>query len=124
MTQCRPFDSAQHIFEPKWDGIRALVLLEDDAVRVQTRNLVDVTDRFPELAPLPRSLGTDGVALDGEIVCLDEDGRPSFSRIQQRFQRMPPYDESIPTATFIAIDILYVNAETVMERPLTERKIS
>ncbi len=119
-SQRRPFDSADHIFEPKWDGIRAVVFVEDTGLRIQTRNLNDVTGRFPELASLPKSLAADGVVLDGEIVCLDEEGRPSFSRIQQRFQRTPPYDESNSGATFVGFDILYVNSDSVMDTPPTD----
>ena len=81
----RPFDSPDHIYEPKWDGIRALAFADNGAIRIQTRNLNNVTSRFPELASIPESLSSDGVVLDGEVVCLDEDGRPSFSAIQQRF---------------------------------------
>src|SRR5512133_1787149 len=76
-----PFDSDRHLFEIKWDGIRCLAFIERGHVRLQSRQLTEITAQFPELACL-RQLPS-GTVLDGELVVL-QDGRPSLRHIQQR----------------------------------------
>ncbi|MFC7405543.1 ATP-dependent DNA ligase [Georgenia alba] len=72
--------------EMKWDGVRAVVLLDEGAVRLVSRTGNDVTALYPELADVGACLrGVGSAVLDGEIVALDGRGRPSFSRLQQRF---------------------------------------
>src|SRR6266545_3614013 len=65
-------------FEFKWDGIRALAYVDGGRVRLQSRTGDDITPRYPEIHPMGRALGSAEVILDGEIVALDEKGRPSF----------------------------------------------
>lgn len=71
-------------WELKWDGIRALNLLEDGASRLWTRNGNEITGRYPELDGLGGALDGHDALLDGEIVTLDDRGRPSFERLQRR----------------------------------------
>jgi bifunctional non-homologous end joining protein LigD len=75
------FDDPGWWFEVKWDGYRAIVSADGGEVRARSRRGLDLIGRFPELASLEVP---DGVALDGEVVALDEQGRPSFSHLQQR----------------------------------------
>jgi len=75
------FDDPEWWFEVKWDGYRAIVFAEDGRVRARSRRGLDLTGPFPELAMLPIP---DGVAVDGEVVAFDEQGRPSFSNLQRR----------------------------------------
>lgn len=117
-TAREPFDSDSHLFEVKWDGVRCIVL--DDG-RLQARSGADMTDRFPEINVATRK----PAVLDGEIVCF-ADGLPSFPLIQERIHKQDRLairlaSRAIP-ATFIAFDVLYVNGESVMEKPLLERK--
>ena len=63
-----PFDSPEHIFELKLDGVRALAFLEAGEVRVQNRRLEDVRAQFPQFADVPRRVKAKGAVLDGEIV--------------------------------------------------------
>ena len=79
-----PFDSPNHIFELKWDGMRALAFIEGVDLELFSRNGRNVTTQFPELADLPSLVRSGPLILDGEIVCLDEQNRPNFSRLQQR----------------------------------------
>ena len=79
-----PADSKDWAFEIKWDGIRAILFVEGGRVRAHSRNDLDVTVSFPELADIGKFLGLTTCIIDGEIVALGEDGRPSFSRLQQR----------------------------------------
>src|SRR4051812_19431722 len=71
-------------FEFKWDGIRALAFVEGGRVRLRSRRGEEITPRYPEMHAMGRALGSSEVILDGEVVALDEKGRPSFEEIQQR----------------------------------------
>jgi bifunctional non-homologous end joining protein LigD len=70
-------------FEMKWDGVRALAAVRDGAVTLTSRNGNDLTEQYPELAELTERVGVDAV-LDGEIVALDDRGRPDFGLLQDR----------------------------------------
>lgn len=121
----RPFDSPDFIYEVKWDGYRCLAYLDRKTV-LQSRNLLDITPLFPELAGLHRLVGLQPAVLDGEIVVLDEKGRPSFSRLQAREKGGDPVKIGRAAgqnpAVFIAFDLLYCCGECIMARPLTFRK--
>ena len=79
-----PFDDPQWLFEIKWDGYRAIAFVEHGKVRLLSRNHNDLTAQFPELHDLAKSVKAKTAVLDGEIVALDEQGRASFSLMQQR----------------------------------------
>ena len=79
------------MFELKWDGIRALATISGDELTLRSRNGLDLTASYPELAELVPAVDGDGV-LDGEIVALDAEGRPSFSRLQRRMGVTAPRD--------------------------------
>lgn len=79
-----PFDNKNWLFEIKWDGYRAVAFIRDGMVRLVSRNQNDLTGQFPELGSLPHFIKAKEAVLDGEIVALDEQGRPSFSLMQQR----------------------------------------
>ncbi len=117
-----PFDSPNHIFELKWDGIRALAFIEGNHLRLQGRSLRSVTSQFPELSRLPNQVKADGVVIDGEIVCLDVDGHPSLQRLQKRLQRAGDGTSKGPRAHYIAFDLLYINGLSLMGEPLVSRK--
>ncbi|HVI09200.1 MAG TPA: non-homologous end-joining DNA ligase [Candidatus Binatia bacterium] len=79
-----PFDSDEWLFEIKWDGYRAVAFIENGNLRLVSRNQNDLTQRFAELKDLPSSVKAKTAILDGEVVALDEQGRASFSLMQQR----------------------------------------
>lgn len=76
-------DPAEWAFELKWDGVRALATVRDGRVTLRSRNGNDLTAQYPELQELAQRAGVDGV-YDGEIVALDDRGRPSFQLLQNR----------------------------------------
>jgi DNA ligase D-like protein (predicted ligase) len=119
----RPFDSDEHLFEIKWDGIRALAFVSESDHRVQNRRLADVTARYPEIAGLSRL--PPGSVLDGEIVVLRE-GRPDFELMQARWGVTDPHQVRAIAAehpvTYVAFDLLYVDGGSLMRRPLSERR--
>jgi DNA ligase D-like protein (predicted ligase) len=117
------FDSDRHLFEIKWDGIRALTFVEGGAVRALSRNRQLLTPAFPELAPLARL--PSGSVLDGELVVLEHD-RPDFARVLERMQgkgklRVEALARSLP-AQYVAFDLLYEHGTSLLARPLVERR--
>ena len=77
-------------WELKWDGIRALAYVDGGRIRLFTRNGNEVTHRYPELRGLGVAFGPRDAVLDGEIVALDENGRPSFELLQRRMHVESP----------------------------------
>ncbi len=71
-------------FEVKWDGVRAIAYVKPGRLRLESRNLNDITDSYPEVRGVLRNLGMHEVVLDGELVAFDEAGKPSFERLQRR----------------------------------------
>lgn len=79
---------AEWAFEYKWDGIRAIVESRHGRVRVYSRSGRDLSAAFPELAGLAEQV-PEGV-LDGELICLDSEGRPDFGRVVERMNTTDP----------------------------------
>lgn len=118
-----PFDSRSHLFELKWDGVRAIVFLDRGTVRIQSRDLRDITAEFPEMAEMAGSVRAESAVLDGEIVVFGKDGHPSLSRLQERLRRHSRgAADRGPQATFVAFDVLFVNGKAVTTQPLVRRK--
>lgn len=76
-------ESDDWLFEIKFDGYRALAAVSGDEVRIDTRNRLDWTARYPRIADALRALDLDGALLDGEIVVVDKDGRTDFGALQR-----------------------------------------
>src|SRR6186997_3289627 len=79
-----PPEDGRWAFEIKWDGVRAIAHSEPGRLRFHSRNLNDITPRYPELARLNRALSHHRAILDGEVVAFGPDGRPDFGTLQQR----------------------------------------
>ncbi|HEY7120032.1 MAG TPA: hypothetical protein VH475_25815 [Tepidisphaeraceae bacterium] len=124
-TPGEAFDSDEYLFEIKWDGIRALLFVDDDhRYRLLNRRRIDLTARYPELAePIGRLPA--GTVLDGEVVVLGPDGKPDFSAIQSRehspSSRAAQSARSRP-ATYMVFDQLYRAYEPVMKLTFQERR--
>jgi bifunctional non-homologous end joining protein LigD len=122
----KAFDSPEWLFELKWDGYRAVAFIESGRLRLVSRNQNDLTKQFSELASMPQFVKAERAILDGEIVALDEEGRPSFSLMQQRtgFQpgkrRLSPR-EGVPI-TYYAFDLLYLDGIDLRRVELEQRK--
>jgi bifunctional non-homologous end joining protein LigD len=121
------FDNPDWVFEIKWDGYRAVAFIEDGRVRLVSRTQNDLTAQFPELSALPQFVNAQRAILDGEIVALDEQGRPSFSLMQQRtgFQTGKPRRlqrrEGVPVF-YYAFDLLYLEGFDLRRVGLEKRK--
>ena len=121
-----PAESEGWAFEIKWDGVRTILFVEGGRVRAQSRNDLDVTVSFPELADIGKFLGMTTCVIDGEIVALGEDGRPSFSRLQRRLhvsnQREAKRRSTSDPVSFVAFDLLYIDGHSLMDAPYDERR--
>ncbi len=122
----KAFDDPDWLFEIKWDGYRAVAFIDDGRVRLVSRSQNDLTAQFPELSSLPKFVKAERTILDGEIVALDEEGRPSFSLMQQRTGFQPgkhhlPRREGVPVV-YYAFDLLYLDGVDLRRVALDERK--
>jgi bifunctional non-homologous end joining protein LigD len=119
-----PFDDDGWLFEVKWDGHRCLANL-GTATRLTSRTCRDMTGQFPELIDLHRQLAARNAVVDGEIVALDRNGRPSFERMQDRFHRTPEElarNKGRVPVQFIAFDLLWLDGQPLLDLPLVERR--
>ncbi len=78
-------------YEVKWDGYRTLAFVDDGRVRLQSSNQLDVTAKYPELGALTGAVAARRAVLDGELVVLDDDGRPRFELIQRHERQAALY---------------------------------
>jgi bifunctional non-homologous end joining protein LigD len=121
-----PHDQAAWTFEPKWDGIRAIALWDRRTLRLESRNLRDVTVSWPELHPLGDALGLRDVVLDGEIVALDGAGRPSFQLLQERMHVADPASAgrlaALVPVTYLVFDVLHLDGDDLCPRPWEDRR--
>ena len=125
-TSDKAFSDPAWLFELKLDGYRLLAARERDATHLFSRNGNDLSASFPEVSRAVAALPISGLVLDGEVVALDETGRPSFQRLQQRAKLTRGLDirqatVNIPV-TFYAFDLLAAEGFDVRPLPLVVRK--
>lgn len=125
-TADRPFSRPGWLFELKLDGYRILAEKAGAEVRLRTRSGADAGTTFPEIARSLAALPFSQLLLDGEIVALEEGGRPSFQRLQQRAQLRRAADirravVDLPV-TYFAFDLLALGPRDLRRLPLTQRK--
>ena len=119
-----PEQESKWAFEMKWDGVRAVVYVEDGDVRVLTRNDREVAGTYPELRGLAKALGPGPYVLDGEVVAFDGAGRPSFGELQQRMHVRAPSAallDRVPVS-FLAFDLLYAGGRSLLKEPYDRRR--
>jgi bifunctional non-homologous end joining protein LigD len=126
LSIAQPFDNPEWLFEIKWDGYRAVSFIQNGNVRVVSRNQNELTGAYPELRELPKALDAGNAILDGEVVALDEQGRASFSLMQQRTGireggRRKPGRGDIPIVYYI-FDLIYADGYDLHRVSLEDRK--
>jgi bifunctional non-homologous end joining protein LigD len=121
-----PFSRRGWLFEMKYDGVRALATIRDGSVHLRGRSGREETGRYPELAALTGALRAHEAVVDGEIVALDEEGRPSFERLQRRINvtgaRQVALAAAEVAASYAAFDLLHLDGHDLRDLPLTLRK--
>jgi bifunctional non-homologous end joining protein LigD len=132
----RPFDDPDWLFELKMDGYRIEAVVDDGSVRLWTRNRQDAARYFPDLAAMrPTWIRARSAIVDGEVVALNEDGRPEFGLLQDRAGMgrfgpgrsergrggKPPRGRDAPIVYYV-FDILYHDGRLLLDVPLEQRK--
>ena len=121
-----PSDQRNWAFEYKWDGVRALAFWTGRQLTLHSRNQLDITRRYPELHDLGRALPKAGAILDGEILALDADGKPSFARLQRRMHvedtsSVVRLVKQVPI-WYVLFDVLWLKGRSVLDEPYTRRR--
>jgi bifunctional non-homologous end joining protein LigD len=121
-----PPDDGRWAFEIKWDGVRAIAHSEPGRLRFHSRNLNDITARYPELSKLNRALSSHRAILDGEIIAFDVEGKPSFSALQGRMHltsesQVRRLAKSNPVS-YVIFDLLWLDGRSLLREPLSERR--
>lgn len=107
-----PTDDENWAFEIKWDGYRTLAFVDGDTTRWQSSNLIEVTAKYPELARFADSVNAGSAVIDGELVVLDSEGRPSFELMQQHATQV----------AFYPFDVLSVDGHDTIALPYEKRR--
>lgn len=119
-----PFDSDDHIYELKLDGMRCIAYFDDNSVDLRNKRDIRLLPRFPELQDIYKNIKHKCI-LDGELATI-VDGVPVFGTVQRRSILNDPFKIELAAkknpATFVAFDVIYFDGEVVTDRPLMERK--
>jgi len=122
----KKFADLDWMFEIKWAGYRAIAFIHNGAVRLVSRNQNDLTPRYPEVRELTKFVSAKTAILDGEVVVLDEQGRSSFSLMQQRTGIRSHGRQAAPRSElpvlYYAFDLLYLDSYDLRRVALEERK--
>jgi bifunctional non-homologous end joining protein LigD len=111
----KPFDDPNWIFEIKWDGYRAVAEVTSKAIKLYSRNGLSFATMYPKIVTALQKIKED-VILDGEIVVIDSNNRPSFQKLQQ-YGEYP----NLPIIYYV-FDCLFYKGKDVTQLPLLERK--
>lgn len=123
-----PFSDPDWLFEVKWDGYRVEAVVTDGDARLWTRNRQDAARYFPELAGPAAWIDARDAIVDGEVVALDDEGRPQFSLLQDRTGirtgRAAGSKRPGPPApiTYQVFDMLHLDGRSLLGVPLGDRK--
>ena len=114
----KAFDDDDWLFEIKWDGFRVQAVVDDGKVRIWTRSLKDAEMYFPNLLSPPRWIEAQQAIVDGEVVALDEAGRPDFSLLQTKLGEQ----DAASGLVYQPFDLLYLDGRSLLQVPLEDRK--
>ena len=122
----KPPDSKDYLYEVKWDGIRAVIALDEGEIRIHGRKRLDVTKQFPELVIPDQAFRASSAVFDGEIVCLDTAGKPDFAKVIHRMQQtteggIERARNNHPVVCYL-FDCLYLDGRPIVNEPFTRRR--
>jgi bifunctional non-homologous end joining protein LigD len=125
-SEALPRDEGQWGYEIKWDGVRMIAFVAGGTVKLQGRRLLDATARYPEIRGIGDVVSSHEVVLDGEVVALDEEGRPSFGLLQQRMNvagaaAQRRLAREVPVV-YMIFDLLYLDGHQTVALSYTERR--
>jgi DNA ligase D-like protein (predicted ligase) len=117
----------EFLYEIKWDGIRAMISLDEGQVRILSRNGKDISSSFPELTAPEESFRATNGLFDGEIVCLEKGGKPDFKNVIHRMQQTSETSVARARAKHPAIcyifDCLYLDGRPIVGETLERRRV-
>ncbi|MGO9321165.1 MAG: DNA ligase D [Solirubrobacteraceae bacterium] len=121
-----PDEDGGWAYEVKWDGVRAIAYSRPGELRLESRNLKDITDTYPELFGVNAALGSHSAVLDGEIVAFDGGGRPRFEALAQRMHTASRAQarrlaKGTPV-TYVIFDLLWLDGHSLMREPYSKRR--
>ena len=109
-----PVVSTEYIYELKWDGYRIISRVEGTELRMDSRSGLDYTAKYPLIAEALQSLGHD-LMIDGEVIVLNEEGKPDFDSLQL-------YNGKRTPIRYCVFDLLYLDGNDLTQLPLYQRK--
>ncbi|EST12032.1 RNA ligase family protein [Sporolactobacillus laevolacticus] len=120
-------DSPKWIHQVKWDGVRILTYYDGKEVLLYNRKMNERTQNYPEITDISKYCTAQTVVLDGEVIALGSDGKPSFHEVMRRdgirkYGRVTTMMETVPIF-YMIFDVIYFNGKWVNDRPLKERQI-
>jgi DNA ligase D-like protein (predicted ligase)/DNA ligase D-like protein (predicted polymerase)/DNA ligase D-like protein (predicted 3'-phosphoesterase) len=122
----KPPEQGQYVYEVKWDGVRAMIALDEGEIRIRSRNQLDITGKFPELLIPDQAFRATSALFDAEIVCLDDAGKPVFQNVIHRMQQTGKGAIDRAHARYPAVcyvfDCLYLDGRTIVNEPLVRRR--
>jgi len=125
LHETSPFDDDNYIFELKLDGVRCIAYLDKNSVTLRNKRNKDVTEIYPELKEIYKCAKKRCI-LDGELVVLNNEGKPDFFTLQKRALLSAPMRINLLAkrnpVQFVAYDILYIGDKQITDKPLMERK--
>ncbi|HEY4190904.1 MAG TPA: DNA ligase D [Candidatus Limnocylindrales bacterium] len=113
----KPFSDPDWLYEIKWDGFRVQAVVDNGTVRTWTRSLKDAETYFPHLLSPPSWIEARQAIVDGEVVALDDDGRPDFSLLQTKLGQA-----GVGGLVYQPFDLLYLDGRSLLAVPLEDRK--
>jgi bifunctional non-homologous end joining protein LigD len=126
VESAKPFSSEDWGFELKLDGIRALAIVENGSARLISRSGREIAWKFPLVAEHLGALPIQNAIFDGEVVRFDDEGKPSFEKIMERFNLQNERDirkqESVNPVVFCMFDLVYLNGWDLSKCALGERR--
>lgn len=113
-----------YLYEVKWDGIRALIYLNEGELKIYSRNGNDITEQFPELQVSEEAFRINNAIFDSEIVCLDKEGKAEFKTVIKRLMSKKNFEinaKKNPAYCYL-FDCLYLDGRSLMNDPLDRRR--
>lgn len=126
LAKAIPRDAPSYGFEFKWDGVRGIAYCSGGRVTLLSRSLEDISGRYPELRRLGEAVGAREMILDGEVIAVGKDGRPSFELLQGRMGLSSEADvrrkmREVPVG-YVIFDLLYLDGHATLDLPYSERR--
>lgn len=113
-------------YQVKWDGVRMLTYWDGKKVELYNRKKNKRTGQYPEFGDILSFTDAGSIILDGEIIALDQEGKPSFHEVMRRdgirnMQKVKMMQAAVPI-TYMVFDILFLDGDWLLNAPLSERQ--